>query len=57
MKTKWLKPKQGVLVRYEEPLRGHVPPEGDELPLTVYYRRRVRDGDLVPGRRPAKAKT
>ena len=54
--TKWLKPETGLLVRYENPARGHVPPEGDALPLTSYYRRRLRDGDLVPARRPAKGK-
>ena len=55
MTTKFLKPKTGVLVRYEQPHRGHVPPDGDELPLSVYYRRRIRDGDLVPARRPSPA--
>ena len=56
MTTKWLKPKADVLVRYENPARGHIPPDGDEILMTSYYRRRVADGDLVPGKRPAAPK-
>ena len=54
--TKFLKPAPGLLVRYEDPDRGHIPEDGDELPRTRYYRRRVRDGDLVKATRPRPPK-
>lgn len=57
MNTQWLKPAEGLLVRFEDPAQGHIPAEGAELPLTKYYRRRVADGDLVKGRRPAAPKS
>ena len=51
--TAWLKPSgPDVLVRYEDPGRGHIPSEGADCPLSSYYRRRLADGDLVKGRRP-----
>lgn len=56
MTRQWLKPAPGRLVRYEDPALGHIPPEGAEAPMTKYYRRRVRDQDLQPGRRPAAPK-
>ena len=43
-----LKPTPGLLVRYEDPSHGHIPPQGAAVAMTRYYRRRVRDGDLVP---------
>ena len=49
METKWLKPAPELKVRYEDPSRGFVRDAGEELPLTKYYRRRLRDGDLVEG--------
>lgn len=51
-----LKPAPGFLVRYEDPSQGHIPEAGDEVPLTAYYRRRRRDGDLVEVRPAAKPK-
>ena len=50
--TEWLKPATGLKVRFEQPELGHIPEEGAELPLTAYYRRRIRDRDLVKARRP-----
>lgn len=54
MQKAWLKPADGLLVRYEQPERGHVPPEGAEVTMSKYYRRRIADGDLTRGRKPAK---
>lgn len=45
MQTKWLIPAEGIRVRFED--GGPMPPEGAEVPLSQYYRRRLRDGDLV----------
>ena len=42
-----VRPREGLRVRYEDPARGHVPPEGADVVLTTYYRRRIADGDLV----------
>ena len=42
-----VRPAEGLRVRYEDAARGHVPPEGDDVVLTTYYRRRIADGDLV----------
>ena len=42
-----VRPREGLRVRYEDPARGHVPPEGDDVVPTTYYRRRIVDGDLV----------
>ena len=42
-----VRPGEGLRVRYEDPSRGHVPSEGDDVVLTTYYRRRIADGDLV----------
>lgn len=30
------------------PMPRHLPPEGAEVPDTEYWRRRLRDGDVVP---------
>jgi hypothetical protein len=39
-------PQEGLLVR--DPERGcHLPAEGATVPLTPYWRRRLRDGDVV----------
>ena len=42
-----VRPAPGVLVRMTAPASGHVPADGAVVPNTGYYRRRVRDGDLV----------
>ena len=54
MERQRVQPAPGMLVRYETPSRGHIPPQGAAVPMTSYYRRRVRDGDLVIVN-PAKA--
>ena len=46
MTTK-LKPAAGLLVRHEDPTHGHIPPGGADVVMSRYYRRRVRDGDLI----------
>jgi len=52
--TAWLKPAPDLDVRFEDPRQGHIPAEGAELPLTKYYRRRLRAGDLVRTTAPRK---
>lgn len=47
MKTIFAKPAEGLQVRKEDDPRLHVNPEGELLPASTYYRRRVRAGDLV----------
>ena len=50
METRYLKPVKDMLVRLEDASR-YVAAEGEELPDTAYYRRRVRDGDLMAAKR------
>ena len=57
MKSAWLKPAKDLLVRFERPERGHFPPEGAEVSMSKYYRRRMKDGDLVKGKPPAADKS
>ena len=52
--TAWVRPAPGIKVRKEDPTQGHLPEEGAHVPLTSYYRRRLKDGDVVRGRRPGK---
>ena len=55
MKKAWLIPCEGRLV---PDLKGnHLPPEGAECELNSYYRRRLTDGDVRKGRKPAPEKT
>ena len=54
--TKLLKPAPGLAVFYENPSLGHVPPDGDHVPMTRYYRRLLRDGDLVAPAGPKEAR-
>lgn len=57
----FVRPAEGLLVRHAAPERGHVAAEGEWVPLTPYYRRRLADGDLVeaeaPAPRPARGRT
>ncbi|MEQ8605183.1 MAG: DUF2635 domain-containing protein [Marivibrio sp.] len=46
MTKEHLKPREGVKVRSEDGSRW-IDPNGEALPLTRYYRLRVKDGDLV----------
>lgn len=51
--TKFVKPAPGLKVR--NPETGlHLPDEGDQVPLTTYWRRRLKDGDVVDAK-PAKS--
>ena len=55
--TKRVQPAKGLLVRHENPTHGHIPPEGEDVVMSRYYRRRLRDGDLIvaaPKPKPAK---
>ena len=56
MDRQQVKPAPGMLVRFEDPSRGHIPADGAEVPVTSYYRRRMRDGDLIaaPAPKPLK---
>ncbi|MFP3943813.1 MAG: DUF2635 domain-containing protein [Alphaproteobacteria bacterium] len=53
-------PREGVKVRTEDGSR-FIKEKGEPVPLTTYYRRRLRDGDLIEeppspgGLRPASA--
>ena len=49
--TKFVKPADGLKVRHEDPRRGHVLAEGEDVVLTSFYRRRIADGDLVVTKR------
>ena len=42
-----VRPKSGMRIRFEDPARGHIPADGAEVPSTSYYRRRMKDGDLM----------
>jgi len=54
-KKLWLTPKPGELVR--DPVNGqHLPPEGAEKPLDMYWRRRLKDGAVTEGKPQAAAK-
>ena len=48
--TKHLRPaRPGLKVRLEDATR-HLAPEGEPVRMSVYWRRRIRDGDVVEGR-------
>lgn len=52
MKTLWLKPKAGLHVRC--PVTGlHLAEEGAEKQATPFWRRRLRDGDVVEVAKPS----
>ena len=53
--TMFVRPKTGMLVRYENPTLGHIPAEGADVENSGYYRRRIKDGDLT-GSGPRKPK-
>lgn len=51
MKTVFVVPKEGLKVR--NPKDGaHLPDAGAEVPLDTYWRRRLRDGDVIEGKPP-----
>lgn len=46
MKTIKVKPRDGLIVRREENGKT-ISANGEDVPNTTYYRRRMKDGDLV----------
>lgn len=42
-----VKPKKGMVVRHPAPSYRPIIEEGEVVPNTSYYNRRVKDGDLV----------
>ena len=42
-----VRPKSGLLVRFEDPDKGHIPPDGADVEESGYYTRRIMDGDLI----------
>ena len=50
-KTVFARPGEGRVV-YREDGSGVIPDEGEAVPLTTYYRRRLDDEDLVRASRP-----
>ena len=46
MKTKFLKPAAGLKVRLENATR-HLFTEGEEVTMSAYWRRRIKDGDVA----------
>ena len=55
MKTKYLKPAAGLLVRLENATR-HLLAEGESVTMSAYWRRRLRDGDVTEAKPPKPAK-
>ena len=51
METKFLKPVKGMLVRLENATR-HLFAEGEEVVMSAYWRRRLRDGDVTEAKPP-----
>ena len=51
-RKQFMKPRDGLVVR--DPLTMKpLPPDGVDLELTPYWRRRERDGDIVKASRPS----
>ncbi|RLM27507.1 hypothetical protein BIY29_02385 [Brenneria alni] len=46
MKTKHLKPKGGVGVKVRKPDGTYLKDDGEDLPLSSYWLRRIAEGDL-----------
>ena len=51
----FLKPAKDMLVRTEDSDR-YISSEGEDLPNSAYYRRRMKDGDLVDAKKPTPNK-
>lgn len=54
MKTQFLKPKAGLKVR--DPKGGYLPEVGDDVLMSPYWTRRLKDGDVVKATKPKAAK-
>jgi len=50
----FLKPREGVKVRMPLPGVGHLPEEGAPVEKTIYWRRRINDGDVLVASAPKK---
>ena len=55
MKTQFLKPAAGLLVRLENATR-HLAAGGETVVMSSYWRRRLRDGDVAEAKPPKPAK-
>ena len=55
METKYLKPAKDMLVRLENATR-HLLAEGEHVTMSAYWRRRLRDGDVVKATPPKPPK-
>ena len=55
MQTNFLKPAAGMLVRLEDASR-HMLAEGEDVLMSAYWRRRMRDGDVIEAKAPPKSK-
>jgi hypothetical protein len=44
-------PKSGILIR-DPDLKTHIPPEGREVPDSLFWQRRINDGDVTVGKAP-----
>jgi hypothetical protein len=56
MGTRFLKPAAGLIVR--DPATGQpLAQDGEAKPDTTYWRRRLRDGDVLPAPAPEPAQT
>ena len=55
MATKFLKPAAGMKVRLEDSTR-HLFAEGENVRMTAYWRRRLRDKDVAEAKPPKPSK-
>ena len=55
METRFLKPAKDMLVRLENATR-HLLAEGENVNMSAYWRRRLRDGDVTEAKPPKPAK-
>ena len=55
METKFLKPAAGMKVRLENATR-HLLAEGESLTMSAYWRRRIKDGDVIAAKPPKPPK-
>ncbi len=53
----FLKPREGVKVRMPKPAIGHLPEDGAFVEKSIYWRRRINDGDVVAATPPKKTES
>ena len=56
METKFLKPAAGMKVRLENATR-HLLAEGEDIVMSAYWRRRIKDGDVAEAKLPKPPKS